>query len=214
MPIFHCSAILFDLDGVLVDSTRSVTRQWRLWAEEHSIDPDHTVSIAHGRRSIEVIRMFAPQLDAEEETVRLEAREAADLEGVEVMPGAADLLRSIPDGRWCVVTSGTRRLATSRLRLANLPIPKILVSADDVVQGKPHPEPYLKGAELLGMEPKECLVIEDAPFGIEAAHAGGMKAIALPTTFPASELTGADAVAEKLAQIKVKASSDGLTVTV
>ena len=214
MPIFHCSAILFDLDGVLVDSTRSVTRQWRLWAQEHSIDPDYTVSIAHGRRSIEVIRILAPQLDAAEETVRLEAREAADLDGVEVMPGAADLLRSLPEGRWCVVTSGTRKLATSRLRLASLPIPKVLVSADDVVQGKPHPEPYLKGAELLGMKPQGCLVIEDAPFGIEAAHAGGMKAIALPTTFPASELREANAVAEKLEQIKVAVSSSGLTVTV
>jgi len=214
MPTFHCAAILFDLDGVLVDSTRSVTRQWRLWAEEHSIDPDQTVSIAHGRRSIEVIRILAPHLDAEKETVRLEAREAADLEGVEVMPGAADLLRSIPDGRWCVVTSGTRRLATSRLRLANLPIPKVLVSADDVVQGKPHPEPYLKGAELLGMKPQDCLVIEDAPFGIEAAHAGGMKAIALPTTFPAEELKSADAIAEKLAQIEVAVSGNELTVTI
>ena len=214
MPTFHCAAILFDLDGVLVDSTRSVTRQWRLWAQEHSIDPDRTVSIAHGRRSIEVIRILAPHLDAEKETVRLEAREAADLEGVEVMPGAADLLRSIPDGRWCVVTSGTRRLATSRLRLANLPIPKVLVSADDVVQGKPHPEPYLKGAELLGMKPQDCLVIEDAPFGIEAAHAGGMKAIALPTTFPAEELKSADAIAEKLAQIEVAVSGNELTVTI
>jgi len=214
MPIFDCSAILFDLDGVLVDSTRSVTRQWRLWAAEHSIDPDYTVSIAHGRRSIEVIRMLAPHLDAEGETLRLEAREAADLEGVEVMPGAADLLRSIPESRWCVVTSGTRRLATSRLRLANLPMPKVLVSADDVLQGKPHPEPYLKGAELLGMQPQDCLVIEDAPFGIEAAHAGGMKAIALPTTFPANELKTADAVAGKLSQIKVTASSSGLTITI
>ncbi len=214
MPIFHCSAILFDLDGVLVDSTRSVTRQWRLWAEEHSIDPDYTVSIAHGRRSIEVIQMLAPHLPAEQETVRLEAREAADREGVEVMPGAADLLRSILQGRWCVVTSGTHRLATSRLRLANLPVPEVLVAADDVVQGKPHPEPYLKGAELLGMKPQDCLVIEDAPFGIEAAHAAGMKAIALPTTFPASQLQAADAVAERLTQIKVTASSNGLIVTV
>ncbi len=214
MPIFHCAAILFDLDGVLVDSTRSVTRQWRLWAEEHSIDPDQTVSIAHGRRSVEVIRMMAPHLDAEQETLRLEAREAADLDGVEVMPGAADLLRSIPEGRWCVVTSGTHRLAASRLRLANLPVPKVLVAADDVTQGKPHPEPYLKGAELLGMKPRECLVIEDAPFGIEAAHAGGMEAIALPTTFPATELKAADAVAEKLSQIRVSVSGNELTVTI
>lgn len=214
MPIFHCAAILFDLDGVLVDSTRSVTRQWRLWAEEHSIDPDYTISVAHGRRSIEVIQMLAPHLPAEEETDRLEAREAADREGVEVMPGAAVLLRSIPGGRWAVVTSGTHRLATSRLRLANLPVPDVLVAADDVAQGKPHPEPYLKGAELLGMNPQDCLVIEDAPYGIESAHAAGMKAIALPTTFAAAELKEGDAIAEKLSQIKVAASSNGLSVSV
>jgi sugar-phosphatase len=212
MPTFHCSAILFDLDGVLVDSTRSVARQWRRWAEEHNIDPDHTVAIAHGVRTIDVIRRLAPHLSAEEETRKLEAREAADREGVEVMPGAADLLHSIPDGRWCVVTSGTRLLATSRLRLANLPVPKVLVAADDVMKGKPNPEPYLQGAKLLGMKPEDCLVIEDAPAGIEAAHAGGMKVIALPTTYPIAELQDADAVAERLSQIKVSVTNQVLSV--
>jgi sugar-phosphatase len=213
MPTFHCSAILFDLDGVLVDSTRSVARQWRRWAEEHNIDPDHTVAIAHGVRTIDVIRRLAPHLSAEEETRKLEAREATDREGVEVMPGAADLLHSIPDGRWCVVTSGTRLLATSRLRLADLPVPKVLVAADDVVKGKPNPEPYLQGAKLLGMKPEDCLVIEDAPAGIEAAHAGGMKVIALPTTYPIAELQDADAVAERLSQIKVSVTNQVLSVS-
>jgi sugar-phosphatase len=151
-------------------------------------------------------------LSAEEETRKLEAREAADREGVEVMPGAADLLHSIPDGRWCVVTSGTRLLATSRLRLADLPVPKVLVAADDVVKGKPNPEPYLQGAKLLGMKPEDCLVIEDAPAGIEAAHAGGMKVIALPTTYPIAELQDADAVAERLSQIKVSVTNQVLSV--
>ncbi len=214
MPIFPCSAILFDLDGVLVDSTHSVDRQWRMWAKEHAIDPEKVVTIAHGRRTIEVVRILAPHLPAEEETIRLERREAADQDGVAVMPGAAELLRAIPDGRWCVVTSGTRHLATSRLRLAGLPLPKVLVSADDVAQGKPHPEPYLKGAELLGIKPEDCLVIEDAPLGIEAAHAAGMKVIALPTTFPATELQAADAIAEKLDQIRVRAADGALNITV
>jgi len=212
MKTFSCSAILFDLDGVLVDSTRSVDRQWRLWSNEHGIDPQKTVAIAHGRRTSEVIRILTPHLPAEEETIRLEAREAADREGVEVMPGAAELLHSIPHGRWSVVTSGTRRLATSRLHLANLPLPQVLISADDVVQGKPHPEPYLKGAQQLGVRPEDCLVIEDAPAGIQAARAGGMKVIALPSTFPASELRHADAIAPSLSTLKVALENGKLAV--
>jgi mannitol-1-/sugar-/sorbitol-6-phosphatase len=203
MKTFGCAAILFDLDGVLVDSTGSVTRQWRRWAEEQNLDPDKVVEIAHGVRTIEIVRRLAPHLDAEAEVIRLEKREADDHEGVAVMPGAAELLKAIPQGRWCVVTSGTRYLATSRLRLANLPTPKVLVSADDVSKGKPDPEPYLMGAKLLGMNPAECLVIEDAPAGIRAAHAGKMKAIGITSTYPESELQEADAVIQKLAQIKV-----------
>jgi mannitol-1-/sugar-/sorbitol-6-phosphatase len=216
MKTFDCAAILFDLDGVLVDSTGSVTRQWRRWAEEHNMDPQRVLEIAHGVRTIEIVRTLAPHLDAEAEVNRIEKREADDQEGVVVMPGAAELLKAIPEGHWCVVTSGTRYLATARLKLANLPIPNVLVSADDVSKGKPDPEPYLMGAKLLGMKPAECLVIEDAPAGIRAAHAGGMKAIAITSTYPASELQEADAVVQKLAQIKVKVTGGpgGLTVSV
>ncbi len=200
---FRCAAILFDLDGVLVDSTRSVERQWRIWAGEQGLDGDKVMTVGHGVRAVEVIRTVAPHLDAEAEVRKLEAREAADHDGVAVMPGAAELVRAIPDGRWCVVTSGTRRLASARLRLAGIPAPKVLITADDVVNGKPHPEPYLKGAELLGVNPAECLVIEDAPAGIQSAHAGGMKVIALTSTYPASALSEADAVVQKLKQIKI-----------
>jgi mannitol-1-/sugar-/sorbitol-6-phosphatase len=204
MKTFNCAAILFDLDGVLVDSTGSVTRQWKRWAQENNINPQKVVEIAHGVRSIEIVRQLAPHLDAEAEVARLERREADDQEGVAVMPGAAELIRAIPDGRWCVVTSGTRYLATSRLRLANLPTPRVLVSADDVSKGKPDPEPYLMGARLLGTNPSECLVIEDAPAGIRSAHAGEMKAIAITSTYPACGLQEADAVVQKLAQIQVR----------
>lgn len=214
MQTFLCSAILFDLDGVLVDSTRSVARQWRLWAQENGVDPEQVLKIAHGRRTVEVVRLLAPHLPAEEEVQKLEQREAADTEGVTVMPGAADLVRSIPDGRWGVATSGTRYLATSRLRLGNLPIPRVLVSADEVVKGKPDPEPFLKGAELLGMNAEECLVIEDAPAGIRAAHAGGMKVIALPSTYPVSELQEADAVVQGLQKIRVGWLNERLRVDV
>jgi len=203
MTTFRCSAILFDLDGVLVDSTRSVERQWRIWARERGIDGDKVMTVGHGVRAVDVIRAVAPHLDAEAEVRKLESREADDRDGVVVMPGAVELVRAIPEGRWCVVTSGTRHLATERLRLVGIPLPKVLVAADDVAQGKPHPEPYLKGAQLLGANPAECLVIEDAPAGIRSAHAGGMKVIALTSTYPAPALKEADGVVEKLAQIKV-----------
>jgi sugar-phosphatase len=212
MRTFPCSAILFDLDGVLVDSTRSVTRQWRRWAGENNLDAEKVLKIAHGVRTVEVVRRLTPHLNAEAEVEKIEQREADDTAGVVVMPGAAELIQSVPDGRWCVVTSGTRHLATSRLRLASLPIPRVLVTADEVSNGKPHPEPYLKGAQLLGFDPVDCLVIEDAPAGIQSAHAGGMKAIGVASTFPASELHAADAVVSALQQIRVSVQDGKLQV--
>jgi mannitol-1-/sugar-/sorbitol-6-phosphatase len=212
MRTFNCSAILFDLDGVLVDSTRSVSRQYRLWAQKANLDPRIVEDIPHGVRAIDVVRKLAPHLDAEAEVVRLEKMEAEDQEGVVVMPGATELLKSIPQDRWCVVTSGTRYLATCRLKHANLPTPRVMVSADDVSKGKPDPEPYLTGARLLGMNPVDCLVIEDAPAGIQAAHAGGMKVIGITSTYPATTLQ-ADVVIQNLAQIKVK-TNDGQALVV
>ena len=145
----------------------------------------HIDSVVHGGNfdgdvgslsAIEVIRAVAPQLDAAAEVRKLESREADDRDGVVVMPGAIELVSAIPESQWCVVTSGTRHLAIARLQFAGIPLPRVLVTADDVTNGKPHPEPYLKGAELLGMNPAECLVIEDAPAGIQAARAAGIGA--------------------------------------
>ncbi len=214
MPTFHCSAILFDLDGVLVDSTRSVGRQWRAWAAEHNIAPEKAVEIAHGVRTIEVVRLLAPHLDGDAEVKNIEQREAEDTDGVAVMPGASKLIESLPDRLWGVVTSGTRYLATSRLRLANLPIPRVLVSAEDVKKGKPDPEPYLTGARLLGFKPADCLVIEDAPAGIRSAHDGGMKVIALTSTYPSSDLMQADAIVDRLGRIGVAAQDGKLRIDV
>src|SRR3982074_84707 len=123
MRTFNCSAILFALDGVLVASTGAVSRQWRLGAQENQVDAKQAAEIAHGVRSIEIVRQLAPHLDAEAEVKKIEKREADDHDGAAGMPGAADLIKAIPEGRWCVVTSGTRSLATARLRLANLPTP-------------------------------------------------------------------------------------------
>lgn len=204
MPIFSCSAILFDLDGVLLDSTGSVDRQWRAWAERKGVDPEKVMAIAHGVRAIEVVQRVAPQLDAEAEVRELEEGEAQDREGVFAMPGAAELVRTIPEGRWGVVTSGSRHLASTRLPWGGLPVPKVLVTADDVANGKPDPEPYLKGAHSLGFKPAECVAIEDAPAGIRSAHAAGMKVIGMASTYGAQELVEADAVVEGFRQISLQ----------
>jgi len=209
MPTFSCSAILFDLDGVLVDSTRQVDREWREWAARKGVDGDAIMAIAHGVRTIEVIRRVAPHLDAEAEAAAIENHEATDQTGVVVMPGALALVRSIPDGRWGVVTSGSRPLARNRLRYCGLPVPQVLVTSDDVTNGKPHPEPYLKGAEQLGFAPAECLAIEDAPAGIESARAGGMKVMGLASTYPAEKLEQANAVVKKLGQIQITSNGTG-----
>jgi sugar-phosphatase len=209
MPIFSCSAVLFDLDGVLCDSTRAVDREWREWAARKGVDGDAIMAIAHGVRTIEVIRRVAPHLDAEAEANAIENHEAGDQTGVVVMPGAAELVRSIPEGQWGVVTSGSRLLATNRLRYCGLPVPEVLVTSDDVTNGKPHPEPYLKGAAGLGYAPTDCLVIEDAPAGIESARAGGMKVIGMTSTYRAEKLADADAVVQKLASIQVTSNGTG-----
>ncbi len=194
MPTFSCSAILFDLDGVLVDSTRAVDREWREWAARKGIDGDAIMAIAHGVRTIEVIRRVAPHLNAKVEAAAIENHEAHDQRGVVVMPGAIDLVKSIPKGRWGVVTSGSRLLAQSRMKYCGLPVPKVLVTSDDVVNGKPDPEPYLKGALGLGFAPADCLVLEDAPAGIQSGRAGGMKVIGMASTYSADKLSAAHAV--------------------
>ena len=209
MPTFSCAAILFDLDGVLVDSTRAVDREWREWAQRKGVDGDAIMAIAHGVRTVEVIRRVAPHLNADLEASAIENHEAGDQRGVTVMPGAAVLLSTIPEGRWGVVTSGSRLLATNRLRYCGLPVPKVLVTSDDVIHGKPHPEPYLKGAAQLGFNPADCLVIEDAPAGIESARAAGTKVIGITSTYAAERLEHADAVIARLGQIRITSNGAG-----
>ena len=204
--------MLFDLDGVLCDSTKAVDREWRDWAARKGVDGDAIMAIAHGVRTVEVIRQVAPHLDVEAEAALIENEEAHDQSGVEVMPGALQLVNSIPDGKWGVVTSGSRLLATNRLRHCGLPVPEAMVTADDVDHGKPHPEPYLRGAEKLKVPPTECLVIEDAPAGIESACAGGMKVIGITSTYDAHVIKDADAVVASLAQIQIRTDGAGTLV--
>jgi sugar-phosphatase len=200
---FSCQAILFDLDGVLVESRPVVERQWARWAKEHGLDAAEVIHIAHGTPTIDTVRTVAPQLDAAAEASTIEQREIADLDGVRVIPGAADLLARIPPDRWAVVTSGTRVLATTRLRAVGLPVPPTLVSASDIVHGKPHPEPYLKGAAALGFAAKDCVVIEDSPSGVRAGKTAGMRVICVPTTYDIAELTESDALLKRLSDLRV-----------
>jgi sugar-phosphatase len=203
MHRLSCAAILFDLDGVLVESRPAVERQWTIWSREHGLDPDRVIPIAHGRPTIATIREVAPHTDAEAEAQKMEDREIADMEGVRAIPGAADLLANIPRDRWAVVTSGTRPLALARLQGVSLPVPSRLISASEIQNGKPHPEPYLKGAAALRFPPEECVVIEDAPSGVTAGQRAGMRVIAVPTTYSAAELEAADFLIRRLSDLRV-----------
>src|SRR5712692_8215041 len=216
MTELECDAVLFDLDGVLVDSAVCVERHWRRWAAEHHLDRDEIMRVAHGRPTVETIRLVAPHLPAEEEAARLDAGEAFDTDGVMAIDGAAQLVRSLPPDAWAIATSGTRDTAMTRLRHARLPVPAVLVTADDIKRGKPDPEAYLLAAAKLHVDPARCLVVEDAPAGISAAHAAGMRVVAVATTHSQPELHEADVQATRLMDIRISWSDmrpgDRLTV--
>lgn len=190
------------MDGVLMDSTPSGERVWRTWAARHGLDPESVASQAHGRRSIETIRAVAPKLDAEKENIVVEQMEIDDKEGVTALSGAADLLAHLPPDRFAIVTSATLPLAVARLGYAGIPVPRHMITANDVIHGKPSPEPFLKGAALFGFAPVDCLVFEDTPAGIASARSAGMQAIALQTTYPANQLQAAHAIIGNLADVK------------
>jgi mannitol-1-/sugar-/sorbitol-6-phosphatase len=209
-----CKGILFDLDGVLVDSAECVERTWRAWSSRHGLNAEDVIAVAHGRRTIETVRKVAPHLDAPSEVVALEEREAMTSEGIYEIEGALDLLARIPQERWAIVTSGTRAIASFRLNLVGLPIPRVMVCADEISHGKPHPEGYLTAAARLGFAAAECVVIEDTPPGIAAAHAGGMRAIAIAATYPAGDLSDADVIVERLADLDVSVVGDSIQISI
>jgi len=182
MTQIRCSALLFDMDGVLIDSTPAVTRVWRNWALEHHFDPEDVVKRAHGRPSLTTVRELLPDADHEAENRIIERREIEDLEGVVPLTGAHALLQRLPKDRWTIVTSATRALAEVRLRAAGLPLPERVVTSNDITRGKPHPDPYLKAAARLGFPATDCVVVEDVPAGIHSGLAAGARVIALLTT--------------------------------
>jgi sugar-phosphatase len=205
---------LFDLDGVLVNSAECVERTWRTWAARHGLDPETVIAAAHGRRTIETVQMVAPELSALEEVASLEANEAMTTEGIHEIPGARELLERLPRVSWAIVTSGIRAVAEFRIELMGLPKPAVLICADEITYGKPNPEGYLTAAARLRVPATGCVVIEDAPPGIEAAHAGRMRVIAIAGTYPASRLTSSDAVVERLTDLRVSLDNGEIEIDV
>ena len=215
MTTIRCQAVLFDMDGVLVDSTDAVARVWRKWALARGFDPEKVVRAAHGRPSIDTVRDFLPNADSNSENLEVERQEIEDLAGVVAIPGAVALVNSLLAGRWTVVTSATRPLAEVRLRAAGFPILPTLITAGDIQRGKPDPEPYQKAAARLGYPPSECVVVEDAPAGIRAGKAAGARVIGFPTTSNRHELevAGANWIVRNCADIAATIDGSSLVLT-
>lgn len=212
MNEISCAACLFDLDGVLINSTPAVARVWRQWALEHGFNPEEVVARAHGRPSLTTVREYLPNADHEAENREVERREIEDLEGVVPLPGALDLLAGLPEDRWTIVTSCTRPLAEVRIRAAGLPLPKTMVTSNDIQNGKPNPEPFLKGAAKLGFPAAECVVFEDVPAGVRAGKSAEARVIAFTTTVQAAALknAGADWILRNCADIRLATRANGL----
>ena len=203
MRPLSCDALLFDLDGVLIDSTSCITRHWKAWADCHGLDLSTVMQAAHGIRTVETMRLVAPHLDVEAEAEHFTAGEIADTGGVVVIESAAELLAGLPEGAWAVVTSGSAELATARLVRAGLPIPSVLVTAGDVQRGKPAPDPYLLGAERLGLPVDRCVAVEDSPAGIQSARAARMRVIGIAATHARAELGQATVVVDRLSALRI-----------
>lgn len=213
--IVETQGLLFDMDGVLISSIASVNRCWRRWAEQYGVPGWETYTIPHGVRAMDIMKSLRPDFTAEDAAVglrRIEDMEIADTADLKVLAGVRELLGGLPKERWTIVTSATRRLLLGRLNAAGLPYPEELIAADDVVNGKPHPEPYQKGAAMLGFSPEQCVVVEDAPSGVGAGVAAGSRVMGVLGTHEAKELyaAGAEWVVASLTGVEVVASEGGL----
>ena len=213
--VVECKGLLFDMDGVLISSIASVNRCWRRWLQHYGIAGWETYTIPHGVRAVEIMKSLRPDFteeDAADGLRLIEDMELEDTGDLKVLPGVRELLGSLPPERWTIVTSATRRLMLGRLKAAGLPYPKELVAGDDVVKGKPDPEPYIKGAAILGLRPEDCVVVEDAPSGAGAGRAAGSQVLGVLGTHEASGLYGAGAawVVESLSGVSAAVVEAGL----
>ncbi len=216
VEVVQAQGMLFDMDGVLVSSIASANRCWRRWAQHYGIAVADDWQIPHGVRAADIVKMLSPDVDVDEGLRLIEDMEIEDVHDIVTLPGARDLLESMPLERWAIVTSATDRLLVARLRAAGLPQPERLISANMVTKGKPDPQPYLLGAERLGVAAKDCLVFEDAPSGVKAGVAAGCRVVGVLGTTPAEKLLadGASWLVPSLAAVRGVAGADGLTVTI
>ena len=210
----QCKGFLFDLDGTLVDSLPVVERSWCKWGDRFGIPHDEILGFIHGKQAITSIRHFMPgrsEEDIQAEFRFLEQIEATDIDGIVALPGALNLLNTLNEAGipWAIVTSGSIPVAHARHRAAGLPMPKVLVTAEQVKKGKPAPDAYLLGAELLGIPAQQCAVVEDAPAGLLSGLAAGCRTIAVNVPADAPRLDEADLVLTTLESLRIERQADG-----
>jgi len=208
----HCKAILFDLDGTLIDSAARIKRLWQTWGERRGIEPESIFQVMHGRRAGEIIQMFTPHLNVQNEVRDVESDEVSDMHDVQSYVGALELLTSLSTEQWAIVTSGSRQVTEARLRHVKLPIPSVFITGENVKVGKPAPDGYLLAAERLHVQPMECVVIEDSPAGVKAGKAAGMHVIAVMSTHTRGQLQEADGIIQQLADLRFSRRNDGITI--
>ena len=206
----HVRGILFDMDGVLISSLGSVERSWAKWGAMRNVDAALAIKTAHGQRAIETVRKLRPDLNDVEELNLIEEIEIADTDDIEVLKGVQRILATLPEKYWTVVTSATEKLARARLAYAGWSVPEHIITADMVTNGKPDPEPYLKGAALLSRKPEDCLVIEDSSAGAQAGHAAGCKVLATLFSHTVESLSAADWIVQSLDDVTVRVVEDGV----
>ena len=217
LAVIDCEAVLFDMDGTLVDSTDVVERQWARWASRRGVDIAAIFAVCHGRPTLDTIRMVAPHLATQEEAAGIDAAEALDTDGLRPVHGAPELVASLPRGRWAIVTSADRQLAISRLMAVGFEGPDVLVTVEDIDRGKPDPAAYLHAARQLAADPRRAVVLEDTPVGIQAGRAAGATVIGVTTTFRAldnchycvSDLSAIRATRDDGAGIRLHVSGSG-----
>jgi sugar-phosphatase len=210
LPDRAFAAFLFDMDGTILTSIESAERVWSIWARKHGLDVEKFLPTIHGKRTEETIRRLdLPGVDPVAEAAWITAAEIEDVEGIDAIEGAADFLASLPAGRWAIVTSAPRALAEARIKAAGLPLPEVLVAAEDVERGKPAPDPFLLGARRLGVAPGDCLVFEDTLAGLQSAAAAGMDSIVVTLTHAHPLETDVVGVLD-YAQLRAERTAEGM----
>lgn len=203
------AAVLFDMDGTLIDSLGSVQRSWLRWAAEYEVEPERLLGW-HGVPARQIVAALVPQPDVAAAQLRIEAMEIEDVEGIVLLPGAVRAMLAV-GGRGAIVTSCTRDLAAARITVTRMPVPRVVVTATDVRHGKPDPEPYLLGAARMGVDPRSCLVVEDAASGVASGRAAGCRTLGVLSGQTEDELD-ADVVVPSLADVRFETRPDGVWV--